>query len=340
VGRIRCSSGTARLAEFRKRDGILTKLYDDAQLETLRALARGQISIEQLVEADRIGRLRGADLLADMALHKSLWQSVDELVPTLGRGPETRRRYATSLQKMRSLASTWLSDEARVSDLSRVPWNRLEALWGGSAADWNHLRRAVSTLLTAILGDVHHAFRRGVVKTIPVRTERARVPELSPEDFHRILAATPEHARPCYMVLAATGMRLGEYLRCTRAHLNPLTHSIQVPGTKTAASAATVFVHRELWPWVEQGVPSPLQRRWMWLYWKRACRAVGLPDLRLHDLRHFYAQQADEGGASTVSVMAALRHTNPAMTRNYATRKERGAVANVVGLRILQAKAS
>jgi integrase len=69
----------------------------------------------------------------------------------------------------------------------------------------------------------------------------------------------------------------------------------------------------------------------MWLYWKRACGAIGQPKLRLHDLRHFYAQIADAEGASTEMVMAALRHTNPAMTRNYKTRQVRGEVSRMVG---------
>ena len=331
VGRIQRSSGTTRLGEFRKRDAILTKLFENAQLEVLRSFQRGDVTIEQLVEADRVGRLKGADLMSDMTLRQSLWAAIEDTLPKMGTSDETRRRYHTSLAKLQRLGQRWLPASAQVGDLATVDWRQLNAAWGGSAADWNHMRRALSTFLSTVLGDVYHPLRRTVMKSIALRAERPRVPDLSVEQFWRIIALTPEHARACYVVLAASGMRLGEYLRCTKAHLHPETCAIQVPGTKTAASADVIYIDAQLWPWVELGVPSPLQRKWMWTYWKRAVREVGQPDLRLHDLRHFYSQLADEAGASTEQVMAALRHSNPATTRGYKTRKVKGEVARMVG---------
>lgn len=339
VGRIQRSSGTDNKAEFRRRDVILTKLFENAQLETLRSFQRGDVTIEQLVEADRGGRLKSAELLSDMALRQPLWTAISDTLPRMGSSDETRRRYFTSLAKLQRLGARWLSPTARVGDLATVDWKQLSTQWGGSAADWNHLRRALSTFLTTVLGDVYHPLRRTVMKQIAIRAERPRVPDLGVEQFWKIVELTPEHARPCYVVLAASGMRLGEYLRCTKEHLRPDSHAIQVPGTKTAASADTVFIGEELWPWVEVGIPSPLQRGWMWKYWKRACKAAGQPDLRLHDLRHFFSQLADAAGASTEMVMAALRHTNPATTRGYKTRKDKGEVARMVGHALTQRKA-
>ena len=339
VGRVQRSSGTNRIGEFRKRDAILTKLFENAQLEVLRSFQRGEVTIEQLVEADRVGRLKGADLMSDMALRQPLWNAVDATLPKMGSSDETRRRYFTSLAKLQRLGHRWLTSSARVGDLANVDWRQLSVAWGGSAADWNHMRRALSTFLTTALGDVFHPLRRTVMKQIALRAERPRVPDLGVEQFWRIVALTPEHARACYVVLAASGMRLGEYLRCTKANLRPETCAIQVPGTKTAASADVIYVDSELWPWVELGVPSPLQRKWMWTYWKRACREAGQPDLRLHDLRHFYSQLADEAGASTEMVMAALRHSNPATTRGYKTRKVKGEVARMVGSALTRRKA-
>ena len=338
VGRIQRSSGTDRVAEFRKRDAILTKLFENAQLEVLRSFQRGDVTIEQLVEADRGGRLRSADLLSDMAVRQPLWTAVSDTLPRMGSSDETRRRYYTSLAKLQRLGSRWLPANARVGDLSNVDWRQLSALWAGSAADWNHLRRALSTFLTTLLGDVYHPLRRSVMNQLPLRAERPRVPDLGVEQFWRIVEHAPAHARACYVVLAASGMRLGEYLRCTKDNLRADVFAIQVPGTKTAASADTVYIDEELWPWVELGVPSPLQRGWMWKYWRRACAAAGQPDLRLHDLRHFFSQLADEAGASTEMVMAALRHTNPATTRGYKTRKDKGEVARMVGRALTQRK--
>lgn len=375
VGRVRTSSGTDRLSEFKKRDAILTKLYENAQLDVLRAFMRGELTIEQLVHADRTGKLKSAELLSEIKLQADLWTSIDAAMPHMGRSKNTRRRYATSLTRLKRIASAELPAHARVADLMRPDWRQLEQRWGNSPADWNHLRRALSAFLTVHLDDVHHPFRRGTLKKIDLRTERPKVPDLSVDTFWAIVEATPAHARPCYVTLAATGMRLGEYLGCEQKHLLPAFHAIDVPGTKTEDSAARIFVDSDLWPWIEQGVPSPLGSGWMGTYWHRACLALGLAELvptgqfkrvrvklpvgrrydrdreqlqytnvertryrgpTLHDLRHLYAQLADEEGATDTQVMGALRHSNPAQTREYKRRRAAGEVARMVGNQLLK----
>ena len=188
VGRIQRSAGTNRIAEFRKRDTILTKLFENSQLEVLRSFQRGEITIEQLVEADRVGRLKGADLMSEMAMRQPLWTAIDETLPKMGNGEETRRRYFTSLAKLQRLDARWLPSHAQVGDLAAVDWKQLAAQWLGSAADWNHMRRALSTFLTTALGDVYHPLRRSVMRQISLRPERPRVPDLSVENFWRIRA--------------------------------------------------------------------------------------------------------------------------------------------------------
>src|SRR5262245_20001918 len=73
VGRITLSSRTTNVQEFRRRNDILTKLADSAQIEVLRAFRDGAITIEQLVDADREQRLKSADLLGVLTLRQPLW---------------------------------------------------------------------------------------------------------------------------------------------------------------------------------------------------------------------------------------------------------------------------
>ena len=54
-----------------------------------------------------------------------------------------------------------------------------------------------------------------------------------------------------------TGLRLGEYLRCRKEHLLPHTTSLNVPGRKTATSAAVLPIDERLWPWVVRAIPAP-----------------------------------------------------------------------------------
>ena len=62
VGRINGSSGTTKAKEFQRRDQLLTELFEHAQLEALRAFQRGDVTIEELLEAKRTGRLTSAAL--------------------------------------------------------------------------------------------------------------------------------------------------------------------------------------------------------------------------------------------------------------------------------------
>jgi hypothetical protein len=185
VGRIRSSSGTSDLEEFKVRDAILTKLKRNAQLRVLLAFKDGELSIEQLVEADAGGKLKIRPLLAEIALRAPLWKSIDAALPDMGKGDKTRRRYFTSLKKLRAKASKRirLPVRATVADLRRARWQLLEREWGGSPADWNHLRRAISAFLTVHLDNVHHPFRLRVLKKIPIRGEKSRVPDLPVETF-------------------------------------------------------------------------------------------------------------------------------------------------------------
>jgi integrase len=371
VGRLNISLNTKNRQQFERRKVVLRKLLDDAQLDVLLAVKNGATTIEELVEADRAGRLKGAEILGNLKLRANLWTSIEEVLPSMGGCEDTRRRYRTSLRLLQTTPDKplrkKLGSKARVLELTAAPWTQLRATWqrtGKSAADWNHLRRAVSRFLTILLGDVQHPFRREVMKLIPTAKEgRGRTPELTVEGFWSIIEAIPPHARPCIVTLAATGMRSKEYLLCSKTNLNPATCAIAVPGTKTADSADTVYVARELWPWIEAGIPSPLQSRWIHIYWWRACVQLGFgryepvmhdgvqvmrtvklrngktkerpatryAGLRIHDLRHVFAQVASDAGAPTAKVQAALRHSDPAMTRRYEMRRAKGEVAQLVG---------
>jgi integrase len=342
VGRIQRSSGTRVQAEFRRRDAILTKLAENAEIEILQAFNRGDIAIEQLVEADRKGNVRFT--LADLQLRQPLWSAAEATLNDLTCSESTRKRYVLSIAKLKRRAADELPQNARIADLLEVRWLNLRNGWGGSAADWNHMRRATSVVLSSLLGDKYHPFRRKLMALIPKANEgKGRVPDLTPEMFLAVVHAMPAYARACPMVLAATGMRTGEYLSTTREHLKPGICAIAVPGTKTAGSNDFIHVDEKLWPWIEAGVPSPLKYKWLRVHWTRACVEVGVAFYkdpankrgyvgpRLHDLRHCHGQWAVNNGASEASVQVALRHATPEMTRRYTTSKNKGEVARVIG---------
>jgi integrase len=49
----------------------------------------------------------------------------------------------------------------------------------------------------------------------------------------------------------------------------------------------------------------------------RLCEAAGVPRIRVHDLRHFYATRLGEAGLSDLTRMAVLGHATREMTDYY-----------------------
>jgi integrase len=331
VGRIVRASGATTKGEFQKRNDLLSRLYDRGRLDLLTAIRDGTYTVTEVYAADRDGQL--ARLTGDAAvLRRSLWATVEAWIgrPLWGdaaeqwKGPEpgpTRKRYAVSFLKLRK----HLHADATVGDLGAVDWPALLETWGGSGSDWNHLRRAISHFLAVQLGDVHHPWRRQVVTAMPRRAERSVTPDLPPALFWRIVDAAPEHVRAAYVTICALGLRVGEYLRLRDTDLLPHTQSVRIPGTKTEASATVVRVDERLWPWIKQGVPSPLAYKWLRTYWKRALKAAGADEtLRLHDLRHAYGQWLSDAGVPEARIQSGLRHATAGMTRRYAMQRDKG----------------
>lgn len=341
IGRIALACGTTLRTERTKIAALLSRLYDHPDLRPLlRALKVGDVTLPELLAADAENRL--ADLKGERRrLERLLWPAVEAWTPE--EGTPTQRRYAVSLRQLKR--SGVLPDNARVADLATVEWQGLERGWQGSAADWNHVRRAVSRFLSDLLetDDVpgqDHPFRVRLFRKrtknrpplFPRRDEDERVPDLSIAMFWKVVNNVPEFVRPLLVTLAGTGLRVGELLRLTATDLLPATCAIRVPGTKTAGSAATLPVDPSLWPWVVAAVPAPVQYKWLRVYWKRGLKAAGAdPTLRLHDLRHCTGQWLTDAGRPEASVQRTLRHASPAMTRRYTVQRERGEDARTMG---------
>lgn len=307
---------------------VIDDLVEDGQVEALRAIVERRVSLEELVDAKRRGELGGANILTNVALNENLWEAFDKQLPKMGKSKETRKRYAQTRRSFERKAG--LPKGARVNDLAVVHWEHLLGNWGNSGSDWNHLRRFISAFLSRQLGDVYHPFRRDLVRKIPAATEVERVPDLTPDLFWKIIEAAPEHARPAYVTLVLTGMRRGEFLRCTRENLRPATLGVQIPGSKTRRSSATIYVEESMWPWIEAGIPSPLRYKRLRETWNSACNSAGVRDVHLHDLRHCLAQWATNEGVPQVKIQDAMRHSSPAMTNKYSRQKAKGEVANAV----------
>lgn len=341
IGRIKRSSGTTNVREFRRRDALLTKLFEMSAVEVLRAFKDGKVTIEEIVEADRSNNV--ALSLARLATTSRLAEAIDAALPYMGTAPSTRQRYRRSFDRLFTLVPELRA--ARVGDLAHVEWSALSERWGKSAADWNHLTRAVSRFLSVHLDDKYHPLRREVMRSMPRRAEVPRTPDQSAELFLKIVAAMPVPAQPCFLTLALTGMRIGEYVWADRSALRPETRSVCVNG-KTGEGV--VYLTEEGYALAEAAIPCPLApaptpgqetgqiKRYGMMHrlYRRAQQEVGVSGLRLHDIRHLFGQTAADAGVATAQTQAQLRHTDPRMTLRYEMPAKARAAAQAVAERL------
>lgn len=329
VGRINLSSGTTKATLFRRLNSMLTDLHEHGYIDILKAIKDQRLTLQEVYQAKRAERL--SYVLADMLLDRPLRASVDEWVPVSARTSSSRERYRVSWSGLLERAA--LPDDARVADLAEVDWRALHEDWPNSEADWNRMRAAVSRFLTMHLGDQYHPFRREIMAAMPRgREPRGRVPDVTPALLWSLLEHVREDARPAFVVLAATGLRIrSEYLRLEDHHLLPHTRGIQVPEeAKTEGSSEIIRCGETTWGWVCQAVPEELSYRQLYRAFKRAARTVGQPDLTPHDLRHLHGMLLSDAGVSEARIQSSLRHADPDMTRRYTMQRDRGEAADVV----------
>jgi integrase len=337
IGRLHKAHGASSRAEYDRRVALLQELYTSGGRDgwqALEAIRDGRFSVTSVVAAVRAGRL--PDLWADLVLGQALATTVDAWLPQSARAPATRQRYAgswASLQRAGVVPPT-----ATLRGLQRIAWRQLQAGWPGGKHDWKHLRGFVSRFLSVQLG-VDHPFRKAVLQAIPrPGTIPPRVPDVTPAAFWKAVEAMPDYVRAAPVAILATGMRIGEFCRCQREDLLPLTKQVHVPGTKTEASDAHISVDPELWPWVERAIPCPVGHWRLRELWRRARRAAGIEQVTVHDLRHCLGQWLLAAGRPITAIRPMLRHTSLAMTMSYVEQLEKGENAKTIAA-VLQATA-
>jgi len=175
---------------------------------------------------------------------------------------------------------------------------------------------------------------------------------LSLEEAQRLIAAIEcdenEVAARSIMLLLLTGARRNEITHAKWEHLDWEKRTLLVPVSKSgkprtiALNAAAMDLLRlirpghgnpHIFPSPVTGQPSPS----LHFPWQRIRVRAGLPDLRLHDLRHSFASFLVNRGISLYVVQGLLGHAHARYTQRYAhltsdtLRDAAEAVGQVVG---------
>lgn len=338
-GRFRCSAQTIRAGAVARRKEIARLLGELGQFDVLRAVLAGELAWGQLEHAQRQQRLANASLAADLKLKRNLAQAIAETLPRMGPTETTRTRYRVAL--VVGLAQLGLDTSTMtVAELKRDDWRERLAAWESSPATRNGVRTAVSAFLSRFLGDVYHPFRREVLHRD--RWPRLKVPHrvkgFAAAEFWPLMRLIPERLVPSCVVLAASGMRIGEYLHAS-IRADEEHHVIETTG-KTGPKVYAV--DPEAWAYVRAAVPCRASRmtkvptrlqndpRYKAIY--RAVRHAGAQlglTISPHDLRRLYVRLGVDAKGQ-IATQHAVGHETPAMTAEYARAQSQADVASAV----------
>lgn len=340
-GRFRCSAQTQRTTVLRKRVALARLLGELGQFDVLAGLKSGRLAWATVELAQRQQRLQDGSLGADLQLARSLQLAINETLPRMGTAATTRERYALALAHLATLGV--LTPAATVADLRRDDWLVRLAAWDAAVATKNGVRRAVSRFLTRYLGDKFHPFRRAVLHEDrwPRLKEPRRLRGFAAEHFWALMSRVPEHLVPSYVLLAATGMRVGEYLNDAAIQLDEINRTIMVDG-KTGPKLYAIAP--AVWPYVRSAVPCRVANmrqaaarlqddaRYKKLYrrLREAGKALGIT-ATVHDLRRLFVRLGVAAKGETAT-QTAVGHETPAMTREYARWHTQQDVAEAVAM--------
>lgn len=155
--------------------------------------------------------------------------------------------------------------------------------------------------------------------TVPLLTESNERHIYPTTDIARALAAACPNRNAGYAVLILffTGMRRSEFFKVNRGpggHIDGEFIRLY-SGTKTNRPGR-IPIMPEIAPLIRK-MPLDLTPHELRINFEIARKAVGMPDLHLHDLRHGFASLLAEAGADFLDIMSLLRHASPTSTKRY-----------------------
>jgi len=165
--------------------------------------------------------------------------------------------------------------------------------------------------------------------------QRRRTATASPEEFERLGTAIAEYpnerVKLALKLYLATGCRKTEILRAQFQHVDHHRKMLFLPETKSGGLDGE-WVNLPDWvleeilaaqsgsngsPFIFPGRFSKRPFAGIYLHWQKIRVSAGLPKLRIHDLRHIFASNAHESGASQRLIASMLRHKHLNSTARY-----------------------
>lgn len=223
----------------------------------------------------------------------------------------------------------WLAEYRQVSPVEAAKAFRLLSMIFRAAVDTGRIARNPCA-----------AVRGGGVEKSPER------PDLEVGQVLALADAMPDRLKLFVLLAGFAGLRRGELLALRRRHVDPLHGRVHVVEAVSLFAGKSVKVepkagsnrvvqlagplvdaareHLERWVEPEPDafvftgeLGGPLATRSLYNAWSDARTEVGLPKVRIHDLRHHAGTLRAQLGATMREVMADLGHRTPAAAMRY-----------------------
>ncbi len=182
-------------------------------------------------------------------------------------------------------------------------------------------------------GGYFKGFVNPVKKVIRGLVDNERTRYLTQKEAQDLARALPGWLFEIVMVCCETGLRRGRVLTIHRFQIDLDSGWINVPQLssreKNARPVKMTNIMRQFFTKKldESGISEyvfhdesgkPYTPNRISVAFGRACKAAGIRDLRLHDLRHDFASRLINAGASLYQVQHQLAHSDPRITQRYA----------------------
>lgn len=246
--------------------------------------------------------------------------------------PNTRRRYASSIGKLKSrFASLRLSDvSASVVD----EYKKARLREGVENSTINHDLRVLRRMM-------HLAERKQLIARNPftqvefLNQSNQRQPHIVTfDEEERILAVAAPHLRVLVVLILETGMRSHkEALSLRWSDVDFASDCIRVRESKTRAGIRAIplsarckaellrwrnLVGPGFSPFVFPNLRNPSQpMRDVRLSWAKALKLAGVPSFWIYNLRHSHASRLSAAGVSDLFVAQMIGHSTPSILQKY-----------------------
>lgn len=298
--------------------------FDKAKREAIKARSRvvvGDNPAEERFQTRRIPTI--ADLAAQYLAYTATYKrsaELDERHLRLHIVPRFGRFHLDELKQAEVM--DWLDGKVRKDGYAQATVNRWHVIIA-------HMYRMAAKW--GLPGAEHNPLEGVPQRPCDNKIERF----LTPEETRRLQAAVEASPNPqlkwIVALLILTGCRKRELLDATWDEFDLARNIWRIPmhRAKTAKTrhvplskaAMEVLEQVPRWEGCPYVIANPITRRpfsTAFYPWDQARKAAGLPDLRMHDLRHSFASTLVNSGHSLYVVGSILGHSSEATTKRYA----------------------